>query len=216
MNTELARFNMIEQQIRTWNVLDAQVLDLLSVIPREEFVPEALRDVAFSDTELPIGNGKVMLAPKVQARMVQDLWIQKTENILEIGCGTGYSTALLAHRGRHVDAMDIEPALVRAAQRNLKRTATLNADVFVGDGARYTPFKTYDVIVLSGGVHAVPDRLLQHLSIGGRLFAFVGDDLVMRATFVTRTGKNDFAQEQPWDYVVPALENFATEPAFSF
>lgn len=216
VNTELARFNMIEQQIRTWKVLDEDLIELLSVIPREAFVPQHLQNLAYSGTALPIGEGQIMLSPKIQARIVQNLHIQKHERILEIGCGTGYSTALLAHRGRTVDAIDIFPSLARTAQRNLERTATLNVNVSVTNGANFVPFNQYDVIILSGGVRHIPESLKKHLHIGGRLFAIVGEDPIMRATIVTRQHEDTFTIDQPWDTLVPQLLHFSEETAFAF
>lgn len=216
VNTELARFNMIEQQIRTWRVLDQELIELLAVIPREQFVPAHLTNLAFADTMLPIGEGQVMLSPIVQARMIQDLRIQKHESILEIGCGTGYTTALLAHRARTVDAIDIFPSLVRTAQRNLQRTTTLNARVSIGNGAQYRQRKPYDVIILSGAVRSIPDSLKQCLRTGGRLFAILGEDPVMRATIVTRQDEATFTTEQPWDTIAPQLLHFSEEETFSF
>lgn len=216
VNTELARFNMIEQQIRTWQVLDHSLIDLLSVIPREQFVPDHLQNLAFADTMLPIGEGQVMLSPVIQARMIQDLQIQKHESVLEIGCGTGYTTALLAHRARTVNAIDIFPSLVRAAQHNLKRTTTLNARVSTGNGAQYGQSTPYDVIVLSGAVRSIPEHLKKRLRTGGRLFAILGEDPIMRATIVTRQDESTFTAEQPWDTIAPQLLHFAEEETFSF
>lgn len=214
VNTELARFNMIEQQIRTWEVLDEDITDLLSVIPRETFVPQHLQNLAYADTTLPIGEGQIMLSPKTQARIVQNLRIQKHERILEIGCGTGYSTALLAHRGRTVDAIDIFPSLVRTTQRNLEKTATHNVNTFVANGAQFRQFNKYDVIVLSGGVTAIPEGLKNHLHTGGRLFAIVGEDPIMRATIITKQDAHTFTQSQPWDTLSPQLLHFDKEKAF--
>lgn len=216
MNTELARFNMIEQQIRTQRVLDETLIDLLSVIPREQFLPPQLQSLAFADTMLPIDEGQLMLSPTVQARMIQDLNIQKHESVLEIGCGTGYTTALLAHCARTVEAIDIFPSLVRAARHNLQRTTTLNARVSVANGAQYSSHTSCDVIILSGAVHRIPDQLLQLLHTGGRLFAIVGEDPVMRATIVTRNSPTDFSTVQPWDTIAPQLLHFAQEEAFNW
>lgn len=216
MNTELARFNMIEQQIRTRRVLDETLIDLLSVMPREQFLPPKLQSLAYADTMLPIGEGQLMLSPTVQARMIQDLHIQKHENILEIGCGTGYTTALLAHCARSVEAIDIFPSLVRAARHNLRRTTTLNARVSVANGAQYSSHTSFDVIILSGAVHRIPERLLQLLHTGGRLFALVGEDPIMRATIVTRNSAADFTTAQPWDTIAPHLLHFTQEEAFSW
>ena len=136
MNIEQARFNMIEQQIRPWEVLDPTVLDLLFVVKREDFVPEAYRALAFADMEIPIGQGQAMLAPKIEARLLQELGVRKTDKILEIGSGSGYMAALLAARGEHVVTVEINPELADGARRNLERAGVTNVAVETGDGAQ--------------------------------------------------------------------------------
>jgi len=221
MNFEQARFNMIEQQIRPWNVLDAGVLELLSQVRREDFVPPAHKALAFVDMELPLRAGgeagQCMLAPKVEARMLQDLAVQKHEKVLEIGTGSGYMAALLAQRAQRVISLEIEPELVAMARANLQRAGIHNAEVRQGDGAHGVPVEgPFDVIVLSGSVADVPHTLLAHLKRGGRLIAIVGEAPVMRATLITRIGEAEYRTSQGWDTVAPRLLNFPEQPRFNF
>jgi len=217
MNLEQARFNMIEQQIRPWDVLDAHVLHLLSVVRREEFVPAAHKALAFADMEIPLPNGQCMLAPRVEARMLQDLVLQKHEKVLEIGAGSGFMAALLAHRAQRVISLEIDAELAALARSHLQLAGVHNAEVRQQDGAHHMPVEApFDVIVLSGSVAQVPQALLQHLKIGGRLGAIVGDEPMMRASFVTRIGESDFRTIGPWDTVAPRLRNFVEPSRFRF
>ena len=227
MNYEQARFNMIEQQIRPWEVLDSQVLSLLALVRREDFVPAARKSLAFADMEIPLTAkpGQTMLAPKVEARMLQDLAVQKHEKVLEIGAGSGYMAALLAHRGQQVISMEIDADLAQLARDNLKKSGVFNAEVCTGDGASRLgqaassndPLSgPFDVIMLSGSVAEVPPALLAILKIGGRLGAIVGFEPVMRATLVTRVGESDFRTTQNWDTVAARLLNFPEPSKFSF
>ena len=217
MNFEQARFNMIEQQIRPWDVLDAEVLHLLSVVKREDFVPLAHKALAFADMEIPLGHGQCMLAPRLEARMLQDVAVQKHEKVLEIGAGSGYMAALLAHRAQRVISLEINPELAAMARTNLQKAGITNAEVRQFDGAKGTPAEgPFDVIVLSGSVAEVPPALLANLKVGGRLIAIVGDEPMMRATLVTRTGEAAFKTSQPWDTVAPRLLNFPEPSPFHF
>ena len=217
MNLELARFNMIEQQIRPWDVLDTSVLHLLALVKREEFVPPAHKALAFVDMEIPLPAGQVMLAPRVEARMLQDVAVQKHEKVLEIGAGSGYMAALLAHRAQRVISLEIDPELVAMARANLQKAGIHNAEVRHGDGAKGVPVEgPFDVIMLSGSVAEVPQALLAGLKVGGRLAAIVGDEPMMRATFVTRVSDTECRTMQPWDTVAPRLVNFAEHSSFVF
>src|SRR6188474_1896267 len=190
MNVEQARFNMIEQQIRPWDVLDPSVLTLLGVIKREDFVPAAYRAMAFMDTEVPLPGGQQMLAPRVEARLLQELNVRRHERVLEIGAGSGYMAALLSHKARQVVTLEIVPELARLAAENLRRAAVANVNVVEGDGSKRLPTAgPFDVILLSGSVATVPQALLNELKVGGRLAAIVGQEPVMRATLVTRVGE---------------------------
>lgn len=212
-----ARFNMIEQQIRPWDVHDPAVLALLGSVRREEFAPAAHRALAFADLEIPLPEGQCMLAPRVEARMLQEAQVQAHERVLEVGAGSGYMAALLAHRAQQVVSLDIRPALADMARSNLARCGVRNVDVRVGNGADLeSAMGNFDVIVLSGSVATVPQNLLRHLRIGGRLIALVGDDLIMRATVVRHVEDGRFESTQPWDCAAPRLERFEALSAFSF
>ena len=217
MNLEQARFNMIEHQIRPGDVLDAHVLHLLSVVKREDFVPVAHKALAFVDMEVPLPGGQVMLAPRVEARLLQDLGVQKHEKVLEIGSGSGYMAALLAHRAQRVITLEMNAQLAALARSNLQKAGVHNAEVRHLDGARGVPAEgPFDVILLSGSVATVPQFLLAHLKIGGRLGAIVGDEPVMRTTFVSRLGESQYRTTQPWDTVAPRLQNFPEPSHFTF
>ena len=229
MNYEQARFNMIEQQIRPWEVLDSQVLSLLAVIRREDFVPPACKALAFVDMEIPLppqqNPGQCMLAPKVEARMLQDLAVQKHEKVLEIGTGSGYMAALLAHRAQQVVTLEIEPSLAETARRNLQKAGIYNAEVRTADAAAdlaaavsgNSPLRgPFDVIVLSGSVAVVPAALLALLKVGGRLSAVVGFEPMMRATLMTRVGKDAWRTLEAWDTVAPRFLNFPEPSKFTF
>ena len=220
-----ARFNMIEQQIRPWNVLDPEVLDLLAVVRREDFVPPAYRGMAFMDIEVPLSGsdaedavrrGHSMLQPRVEARILQDLQLKPTDRVLEIGAGSGYMAALLAHRAERVVSLEIDPELADMARENLRDAGIQNADVREADGAQGSlPDGPFDVIVLSGSVAEVPSALLSQLRDGGRLGAIVGNDPVMRFTLVRRTGDR-FETTSPWDTIAPRLVGFPEPSGFTF
>jgi protein-L-isoaspartate(D-aspartate) O-methyltransferase len=217
MNVEQARFNMIEQQIRPWNVLDLEVLSLLSVVRREEFVPPAYRALAFTDMPVPLPEGQCMLEPKVEARLLQDLKLLRHERVLEVGAGSGYMAALLAHRAQQVVTLETRPALARMAADNLRRAGVVNARVLEADGVHGLPGEApFDAILLSGSVAAVPALLLDQLKVGGRLLAIVGEEPVMRATLVTRVGERDFRSVDEFDTVAPRLDGFGEPPRFRF
>jgi protein-L-isoaspartate(D-aspartate) O-methyltransferase len=217
MNIEQARFNMIEQQIRPWDVLDNHVLQLLASVKREDFVLPAHKALAFVDMEVPIGHDQFMLAPKVEARMLQDLHVQKHEKVLEIGAGSGYMAALLAHRAQRVISLEIVPELAQMATNNLQKAGIYNAEVRVADGSKDLSVDgPFDVIVLSGSVQAIPASLLAQLKVGGRLCAVMGDEPMMRATFVKKFSDTATQTTQPWDTVAPRLRGFAAASKFSF
>jgi protein-L-isoaspartate(D-aspartate) O-methyltransferase len=222
MNFEQARFNMIEQQIRPWDVLDQAVLQLLATIKREDFVPLAYKQVAFTDMEIPLqGGGKdglVMLAPKVEARMLQDLAVHKHEKVLEIGTGSGYMAALLAHKAQRVISLEINEQQAQTAGTNLQKAGIHNCEVRVADGSKVdlSVDGPFDVIVLSGSVASVPESLKALLKPGGRLAAIVGNEPVMCATFVKRAADGSFVSTQPWDTLAPRLLGFVDTPKFNF
>ena len=218
-----ARFNMIEQQIRPWDVLDAKVLALLGEVKREDFVPEAYQPVALADLEVPLGKGEgqCMLAPKVEARLVQDLALKPTDKVLEIGTGSGYTTALLASLAQRVVSLEIDEAIASAARKNLQQAGITNAEVRVADAAANgfaacAAEGPWDAILVAGSVAEVPAGLLALLAKGGRLVTIVGHEPVMRATVVTRVDDAGFSTQQPWDTIAPRLRNFAEPSRFSF
>ncbi|MDB5881441.1 MAG: Protein-L-isoaspartate O-methyltransferase [Ramlibacter sp.] len=222
---ERARFNMIEQQIRPWDVLDLEVLELLSLVRREDFVPLAHKALAFTDMQIPLlqpteqalQQGQCMFEPKLEARILQDLQVRPHEKVLEVGAGSGYMAALLASRAQRVISLELQPELVRMARTNLQRAGLANVEVRQADGAKGLPDEApFDVIVLSGSVAEVPPALMAQLKIGGRLSAIVGFEPVMRATFITRTGETSYTTAQPWDTVAPRLAHFAEPSRFHF
>lgn len=224
-NLEHARFNMIEQQIRPWDVLDPLVLELLTQVKREAFVPLAHKALAFVDMEIPLlggseealKNGQCMLPPRVEARLLQDLQLKPTDKVLEVGAGSGYMAALLAHRAQRVITLEIQPELAKMARANLQQAGVSNAEVRQADGSHGLAAEgPFDAILLSGSVAEVPQALLAQLKVGGRLGAITGSEPVMRATFITRTGEGSYTTSQPWDTGAPRLVNFPEPSRFSF
>lgn len=217
MNIEQARFNMIEQQIRPWEVLDPQVLDLLFVVKREDFVPAAYRNLAFADLEIPLGSGQVMLAPRIEARLLQELGVQKTDKVLEIGTGSGYMAALLAARAEHVVTVECRPELADFARQNLERAGVANVAVEIGDGANgWSQRGPYDVILVSGSVPTLPDALLKQLRVGGRLAVVVGEAPVMEAQLITCVADGIYNTVNLFETVTPALDSIAAKSGFAF
>jgi protein-L-isoaspartate(D-aspartate) O-methyltransferase len=228
MNLEVARFNMIEQQIRPWEVLDQTVLSLLSTMRREDFVPPARRALAFVDTQVPLlpsdvpgyASGPCMLEPKVEARLLQELQVQRHEKVLEVGTGSGFMAALLAHRAQQVFTLECRPDLARQARAALQRNGVAKVrvlDVSAAQGTLGLPGEApFDVIVLSGSVPEVPQGLLQQLKVGGRLAAVVGEEPVMRARLYTRAGDAAWSVVDLFDTVAPRLEGFTEPTRFHF
>ena len=231
MNIEQARFNMIEQQIRPWEVLDDGVLSLLSIVKREGFVPAAYRALAFVDTEVPLPHGQSMLTPKVEARLLQELAVQRHERVLEVGAGSGYMAALLAHKAQHVTTLEIVPELARFAADNLRRAWVGNATVLEADASQAPEVDgPFDVILLSGSVAEVPHALLGRLKPGGRLAAIVGQLPIMRAVLLTCAPAGPgsagggqsaprgggFATVELFDTVAPRLVGFGEPSRFVF
>jgi len=217
MNLEQARHNMVEQQIRTWEVLDQDVLDLLYAVPREDFVPSAYRNIAFSDLEIPLGEGERMWPPKLEARVLQELAVQRSERVLEVGTGSGYLTALLAHRAAQVYTVEIRPALAEFGRANLARHGRSNVIAEVGDGAHgYPSWAPYDVIVLTGSTPLVPQSLLDSLAPGGRLFAVVGDAPAMAARIFACVAPGAIRTMDLFETVVAPLANCAQPSRFTF
>jgi protein-L-isoaspartate(D-aspartate) O-methyltransferase len=208
---------MIEQQIRTWEVLDPEVLDLLSRVKREDFVPEGQRELAFADLELPLGHGESMMQPKVEARILQELAIQPQEAIYEVGTGSGYLTALLARKARHVTSAEIHGDLSRRAAESLRAAGTRNVTLLEGDSAR-SPLgeSAFDVIVVTGSMPVLPQAFLDRLTTGGRLFAVVGDLPVMKAILVRQPVAGSFQHAELFETLVKPLVNAPQPPRFRF
>ncbi len=224
MNPETARFNMIEQQIRPWDVLDPAVLSLLAAVRREDFVPAGLRALAFVDTQVPLLQGQPegprMLEPRVEARLLQELQLQRHEKVLEIGTGSGFMAALLAHRAQQVFTLECRPELARQARENLRRSGVLNAtvlDVSAAEGAKGLAAEApFDAILLSGSVAEVPRALLDQLKPGGRLAAIVGGEPVMTARLFRRAGDAAFSSTDLFETLAPRLEGFGEPSRFRF
>ena len=217
MNLEQARANMVEQQIRPWEVLDQAVLDLLYAVPREEFVPAACRNLAFADLEIPIGEGERMMAPKIEARLLQSLALRKTDRVLEVGTGSGYLTALLARSAAHVHSLEIRPALAAFGRGNLERQGVDNVTLEIGDGARGDPKRApYDAIVLTGSTPVLPATLREQLAPGGRLFAVVGEPPIMVARLITCTAPGTYGAADLFDTLLAPLANAERAPQFRF
>jgi protein-L-isoaspartate(D-aspartate) O-methyltransferase len=216
-NVEQARFNMIEQQIRPWNLADDAVLALMTEVKREDFVPSAYKALAFADMEIPLADGECMLAPKLQARLLQDAAVQPTDKVLEIGTGSGFLTTLLARQAQRVISLEINPGIATTARANLQKAGVHNFEVRQADGAKGAPAEApFDVIVLNGSVAQAPQVLLDQLKVGGRLVAIIGEAPLMYATIITRTGAAQFKSDTQWETVAPALLNFPQATAFTF
>jgi protein-L-isoaspartate(D-aspartate) O-methyltransferase len=213
LNIEIARHNMVEQQVRPWEVLDQRVLDLIARSPRDEYVPAKYRSVAYADLFLPLGQGQTMLTPKLEARMLQELEIGPTDRILEIGTGSGYFTSLLAAMGAHVYSVDIYPEFVDAARAKLAAHGVQNVTLETGDAARgWNQHGPYDVIAITGSMPELPDEFVKSLAHGGRLMAFLGKSPVMEAVRIRRLGGENLERTSIFETDVPALVN-AYEPA---
>ncbi len=217
MNIEQARFNMIEQQIRPWNVLDQDVLDLLVVVKREEFVPADYKSLAFVDTEIPLPGGEAMFTPKLEARLLQELQIKKHETVLEVGAGSGYMAALLAHKARHVTTVEILPELKAMAERNLASAGVTNATVELGNGAQgWAQGAPFDVIVISGGLEVLPEAFLKQLKVGGRIAAIIGRAPVMSCNIVTRVSETAYDTVKVFETNVKYLSGALAPSHFTF
>ncbi len=217
MNLEQARTNMVEQQIRPWDVLDQDVLDLLYAVPREDFVPAACRNLAFVDMEIPIGEGERMWAPKMEARVLQELAPRRTDRVLEVGTGSGYFTALLAHRAAHVRSLEIRPALAAMGKANVARHGLDNVTLEIGDGARGDPAGgPYDIVVLTGSVPVMPRGVLESLAPGGRAFAVVGEAPVMAARLYTCLAPGSCRAVDLFETVLVPLANCERPSRFAF
>jgi len=222
LDLEKARFNMVEQQVRPWDVLDQTVLDLLLVVRRENFVPPQYRALAFSDMEIPLrfdgtDTGEAMWAPKMEARVLQELAIKRHETALEIGTGSGFFSALLAHKAQQVVSIEIDPSLHRFGASNLERAGIHNVRLELGDGSRgWAGRAPYNVIVVTGSLPVVPTALRNQLKLGGRLAAVVGSDPVMSAEIITRVSETSFDTTKLFETRVRPLRNAERPSSFRF
>jgi protein-L-isoaspartate(D-aspartate) O-methyltransferase len=217
MNIEQARFNMIEQQIRPWDVLDTEVLELLLVVKRENFVPAAHKALAFVDTEIPLPTGGAMFMPKIEARLLQEVAVKKHESVLEIGTGSGYMAALLAHKARHVTTVEISPEAKVLAEKALADNGISNVTVELGNGAQgWSNGAPFDVIVVSGALPVLPEAFLSQLKVGGRLACIIGEAPAMKAQLITRTGEAGYDTRTLFETTVSMLQSATTPSQFKF
>lgn len=216
-NMAQARHNMIEQQIRPWEVLDQRVLELIAELPRDQFVPPGYASLAYADINIPLDHGQVMMSPKVEARLLQALRVQPTDNILEIGTGSGYLTALLACSGKQVHSVDIYPDFVEAARRKLANHGISNVELETGDAANgWDRGGPYNVIAVTGSTPVLPDGLRLGLKIGGRLFVITGEAPVMTARLITRVAEQEWIDKALFETVLPPLVNAPHVQRFVF
>ena len=216
-DVERTRFNMVEQQIRPWEVLDTKVLDLLYKVRREDYVPDAHKSLAFADLEIPLGHGETMLSPKLEARMLQELAVNPDDRILEIGTGSGYMTALLASQGAHVYSVDIVSEFTRSANARLAQHDMHNVTLETGDAAcGWNKYGPYDVIVLTGSTPVLPEAFQLSLKAGGRLFAVVGVAPAMEAQLITCTASGAYGTVGLFETVIPVLRNASQRARFVF
>ncbi len=215
MDFETARFNMVEQQVRTWEVLDQTVLDRLSAIPRERFVPEDYLRLAYADTRIPLGGGDVMMPPREEARLLQALALAPGDHVLEVGTGSGFLAALAAGLARRVTTVEISGERRAQAERNLADYG--NVEVIEGDAVRgWEAAAPYDAIAVTGSLPVLDDSFVHQLKPGGRLFVVVGEAPAMEALLLTRTGAGDWATESLFETVLPPLAGAKRPNQFEF
>jgi protein-L-isoaspartate(D-aspartate) O-methyltransferase len=216
MNIELARQQMVQQQVRTWDVFDTAILSVLSSVPREQFVPAGLESLAFAETELPLRHGQLMMTPNVEGRMLQALDIKPSDKVLEIGTGSGFITACLARLAKSVTSIDLYEDFQKTAAADLADSGISNFDLQVMDATQQLPDGKFDVIAVTGSIQKFDPRLVMALTDGGRLFVVVGSSPNMDARLVRRTGENDWQTTSLFETQLPALVNAGLAPQFSF
>jgi protein-L-isoaspartate(D-aspartate) O-methyltransferase len=217
MSVQQSRFNMIEQQIRPWDVLDGAVLALLAKLPREDFVPKQYVGLAFADLEIPLGDGQLMLSPKMEGRILQSLEIKKTDKVLEIGTGSGYLTALLAMQAKHVDSVELNAKISKQAAKNIAAEGIENVNLVVADGVHGLAANApYDVIVFTGSTPLLNTQVERQLAVGGRMFVVVGDAPAMEATLITRISSDNFKTDVLFETCLPAIVNAPQAEKFAF
>ena len=217
MNIEQARFNMIEQQIRPWKVLDQQVLDVMATLPREQFVPDAYQGLAFADIAIPLGRNRFMLHPREEGRLLQAVKPKLNEKVLVINSGSGYITALVASMAEEVVAVDCDEEFASTCREKLAALNINNVTVDCGDGSDgWQSQAPYDVIIILGSMQILPESIRTQLNIGGRMFCIIGKEPTMEALAITRTSENEWQEECLFETVVPALENSPIAEQFHF
>ena len=216
MNTDFARQQMVQQQVRAWDVFDADILDVLASVPREQFVPAGLESLAFADAEIPIGHGQFMLTPTVEGRLLQALALLPTDEVLEVGTGSGFVTACLARLSKSVLSIDIDDDFLRAAEGNLADSGITNVELGTMNAMHDLPQQEFDAIAVTGSVQTFDPRFVMALRPGGRLFMIVGDAPVMEARLVTRTGDTDWDSQTLFETDIAPLVGGANPPGFSF
>lgn len=217
MNFERARHNMVEQQVRPWEVLDSRVLDLMESLHREDFVPVRYRKLAFADLSVPLNHGQAMMKPVVEGRMLQALEIQPDETVLEIGTGSGWITACLARLANHVVSVELYEDLSASAARTLREKGLENVDLEVGDAMRgWQPEQAHDVLVVTGSVEAIPEHFRGWVNPGGRMFVVRGSSPAMEATLCTRLSVTEWREEGLFETDLPRLVHAESEPQFEF
>ncbi|CAB1274433.1 protein-L-isoaspartate O-methyltransferase family protein [Candidatus Nitrosacidococcus tergens] len=212
MNLEQARLNMVQQQVRTWDVFEQRTLDRLLEVPRENFVPPVFKNLAYADTQIPIGHGQIMLSPNFEGRLLQSLNLQKTDSVLEVGTGTGYLTVILAGLVNSVTSVDIYPDLQRLGENYPSNISLQTKDVANG----WVQEGGFNVIIISGALAILPKSFLQALHINGRLFAILGQGAVMKATLITRTESEKWTYEELFETSLPFLINSTIKSNFNF
>ncbi len=217
MSLEQVRFNMVEQQVRPWDVLDGKVLGLMDTTPREAYVPKNYRELAYADIEVPLGNGQAMLPPRIVGRMLQAVNMHPTDVALEVGTGSGYLTSLLAQSIRKVYSVDIEADFIARAQTTLNEQGLTNVVLEVGDAAQgWDKHQPYDIIIITGSLPVLPDSFKQSLQRGGRLVAVIGRGPIMEATLITRIGENEWSSQVLFETELAPLQNAVAPKAFTF
>ena len=216
MNRDFARQQMVQQQIRAWDVLDLNILDVLMQVPREQFVPSEFESLAFADTEIPIGHGQLMMTPTLEGRVLQALALQNSDDVLEIGTGAGYLTACLACLANSVTSVDLYEDFLQSASAALEDIGTTNVELFSMDAMRQLPDGQFDAIAVTGSIQNFDPRFITALKPGGRVFVIVGTAPVMDARVVYRTGDNDWRTDSLFETDVAPLVNSTLAPQFSF
>lgn len=217
MDIEQARFNMIEQQIRTWEVLDQDVLDLLNEIHREDFIPESYQSLAFADVRIPIGHDQTTMMPKVEARLLQSLDLQGNESIFEIGTGCGYLTSLLASSAKSVKSIDIYPDFIESAKNKITKAGLINVELECTDIYTILDKKDhYDIVVVTGSLPKMDDRFLNLLNNNGKMFVIVGESPVMEARLITMQNGTSWSYESLFETDLPALIGAEHKETFEF